>query len=101
PLVAQGRASVLSTADMPHQELFDGVATQGATADARKHGVVLRAKILSKPGGQDSGRLPAERGAALLAPLALAAHVRAVAADDILAAQVDQLGHPQPGLDGD
>ena len=82
-------------------EFFDRIATERPTANARKHARTLRVQIPSQPGLQDSGRVAAERGAALFPPLALAPDVRATTQDDVLAPEADQLRDAQTGLDGD
>ena len=58
-------------------------------------------RVLGEPGPQDGNGESGERRGPLLAALAHATDVRPGVGNDVAVAQADQLGDPQPGLDGE
>ncbi len=67
----------------------------------REEGVARRPTALVEPTTQHRPRLAPQRGDALLAPLAVAAHVGAGAETDVGAREPGELADPQPGLQGE
>ena len=56
---------------------------------------------LAQPRGKYADHVPLERRAALLAAFAFAAQMRARPEHDVTTSQVNELGHPQSGLEGE
>jgi predicted lysophospholipase L1 biosynthesis ABC-type transport system permease subunit len=80
-------------------EFFDRIATERATANARKHADTLSGQVPSEPAVQDGSRVAAEWCASLFPPLSVAPHVSPTAHHDVLASEPDQFRHAQTGLD--
>jgi hypothetical protein len=92
---------VLCTLRIPGHEFFDRIATQRATANARKHARGLAGQIVFEPAVQDGGRVTAEWRAPLFSSFSVAPDVRTRAHHDMLAAEPNQFRHAQTRLDGD
>jgi hypothetical protein len=81
------------------QTPFDGVAAQPPAGAGWEQRVLRVAGPLVQPGGEHRLCRGGERHRAVLSALALAAHVRAGGERDVGAAQRDELGDPQAGLE--
>jgi hypothetical protein len=77
----------------------DGVAAEASPGAGREQRVVRVPGSLAQPGAQQPLDRAGEGNGALLAPLALAADVRAGAQGDVGAVQAGEFGDPQAGLD--
>jgi hypothetical protein len=77
------------------------VATERLAATGREQRVVGAALSFLKPGTNDGDGVGGERGAPLLTSFAEAADVRPGSELDVSAAEPDEFGDPQPGLEGD
>ena len=86
---------------MPADQVLERVAAQPAAAHGREQRLIVVAAPFLEPLLQQLGGVAAKRCAALLAALAVASDVRTGAQNDVLAAQADQLGCAQPGLERD
>ena len=85
---------------MPSHGAFESVPAQLGSSTGWEERIIVGACPLLEPDLQNLESLPSQRGAALLAPLALTTNVGSGARHDIAAAQVDQLGCSQSGLKG-
>ena len=86
---------------IPGHEFFDRIATERATANARKHAGGFAGQIVFQPAVEDGGRVPSERRAPLFPSFSVAADVRTRAHHDVLATEPDQFGHAQTRLEAD
>ena len=82
-------------------QALDRIAAQRRAARRRKKRITGLPVALAQPGGEHADHVPLERRAALLAAFALAAQMRAGPQHDVTTSQVNELGHPQSGLDGE
>ena len=85
---------------MPSHGAFESIPTQPGPFAGWEERIIVGACPLPEPDLQNLESFPSQRGAALLAPLSLATNVGSGAGHDIAAAQVDQLGCSQSGLEG-
>ena len=83
------------------QEIRNPIAAQRAAAGAGEGRIGRRPRAGAQPAPQHRDRVLPQRGAALLASLALTPHMGAGAEHDVLAAQPNQLRDPQPCLQRD
>jgi hypothetical protein len=91
----------LRAVGIPGDKFFDGIATERATAHARKYAGTVRGQIPSQPAVQDGRRVAAERRAPLLPAFSVAPDVRTGPHHDVLAPKPNQFRHTQTGLDVD
>lgn len=99
PFPFQGGAPPLRDVYVSSHEPFDRIAAQCAAARRRKERVTWLPVALAEPGGEHADHIPLQRRAALLPALALAPEMGAGPQHDVSAAQVNDLGHAQAGLD--
>jgi len=87
--------------DVLAHEALDGVATQRPASRRWEDGLLLvTSRLLAKPRVEDASDVVAKRSAARFPPFALTANMGAGAKHHVLAAQPNQLGHPESRLNG-
>ena len=82
-------------------DVLDTVGTEVAGSCIREQWIRWTATVLSEPAAQHGDGGLAQRGAPVLATLAVASDVGASFEDEGLDAKSGELGAPEPGLDGD
>ena len=82
-------------------EAFDGVAAEPPAGAGREQRLVATPGAFGEPDAQHRLGGCGQRDGALFAAFAEAADVGAGAETDVAAVESDQLGDPQPGLDGE
>jgi hypothetical protein len=80
------------------EQVLQRVVTQGGASHAREERIGGLTASLAQPVAQHSDHVLAQRRAAPLAALALAADMRAHAKNDVVAAKPGELRRAQPGL---
>ena len=83
------------------EAVLDGVVAEPSARNGREQRIGGLAGVLGEPCPQDGDGGRGERGGPFLAALAEAADVGSGVEMDVAAGQADELGDPQPGLDGE
>ena len=86
---------------MGRDATLDGVAAQPPPGASRKQRILRLAASFGEPHAQDGLGLLRERDRALLASFAFDADMSADIERDVAAVDRDELGDPEPGLDGE
>src|SRR5437879_3476014 len=81
-------------------ETLDRIAAELSAAATEKQWIFRTTVAFAQPGIQHRCRFWTERCAPMFSALSLAVDMSASSQDDILAAQANQLGDPEPRLDG-
>ena len=97
----QRRAVLPCRSGMLGHEPFDRVAAQGSAAVGGKHRIFRLGTLPLKPVTEHGDGVATKRRRAVLSALSFAAQMGAVADDDVLAPQPNELRDSEPGLDGD
>jgi hypothetical protein len=93
-LPLQGWALPFRSSLVAADQALDSIPTQRPTTTAGEHRSRRLGRTLAEALGQDFDRLLAERRAAFLPALALAADVRSDTKDDMVTPQANEFGHP-------
>src|SRR5690348_5157184 len=82
-------------------EMLERITAQPVTPHRWEQRIVPRPAPFLEPAFQHTDSVAAQRGAAFLSALAVAAQMRTLAENDIPAVQIDQLRCPETGLERD